>query len=120
MMNQEDFNEQFRQRTKKFAVGVIKYCNSLPQTPATRVITYQLVKSTTSVAANYRAACRARSKAEFHAKMSIVVEEGDESQLWLEMIEDAEIDSSAERTRLQQEALEIVKVCSKVRSSSSD
>lgn len=88
-MKQEEFNEQFRRRTKKFAVDVIKYCNSLPQTPASRVIIYQLVKSGTSVAANYSAACRARSKAEFHSKMSIVVEEGDESQLWLEIIEDS-------------------------------
>ena len=80
-MKQEEFNELFRQRTKKFAVDVIKYCNTLPPTPASRVIVYQLIKAATSVAANYRAACRARSKAEFHAKMSIVVEEGDESQL---------------------------------------
>ncbi len=118
-MKQEEFNEQFRGRTKKFAVDVIKYCNSLPQTPATRVIVYQLVKSGTSVAANYRAACRARSKAEFHSKMSIVVEEGDESQLWLEIIEDSGVDNSAELARLQQEALEIVKVCSKARNTAS-
>ena len=119
-MKQEEFNEQFRQRTKKFAVDIIRYCNALPPSPATRVIVYQLVKSATSVAANYRAACRARSKAEFHSKMSIVVEEGDESQLWLEMIEESGIDLSAERARLQQEALEIVKVCSKARNTTSN
>ena len=118
-MKQEEFNEQFRQRTKKFAVDVIKYCNALPQTPATRVIVFQLVKSATSLAANYRAACRARSKAEFHAKMSIVVEESDESQLWLEVIEDSGIDNSPELKRLQQESLEITKVCSKARNSAS-
>ena len=118
-MEQEQFNEQFRQRTKKFAVDVIKYCNALPATPATRVIVFQLVKSATSVAANYRAACRARSKAEFHAKMSIVVEECDESQVWLEILEESGIDVSTESVRLQQEALEIVKVCAKARNTSS-
>ncbi len=118
-MKQEEFNELFRRRTKKFASDVIIYCNSLPQTAATRVIVYQLVKSSTSVAANYRAACRARSRAEFYSKMSIVVEEADESQLWLEIINDAQIDIGAERERLEQESLEIVKVCAKARSSSS-
>ncbi len=118
-MQQDEFNELFRQHTKKFAVDVIKFCNSLPLTPVTRVLIYQLIKSATSVAANYRAACRARSKAEFHAKMSIVVEEGDESQMWLEVIFDAAIDACPELARLQQEALEIVKVCSKARSNSS-
>ena len=118
-MKQEEFNDQFRGRTKKFAVDVIRYCSLLPQTQATRVIIYQLIKSSTSVAANYRAACRARSKAEFYSKMSIVVEEADETQLWLEMIHDSRIDSSTELERLQKEILEIVKVCSKARNTAS-
>jgi len=117
-MTKEEFNENFRRRTKKFAVDVINLLSTLPPHKAMRVIDYQLTKSATSTAANYRAACRARSQAEFHAKMSIVVEEADESQFWLEMIEDLKIDNSEELKRLQNEGLEILKVCSKARDNS--
>ena len=117
-MTKEEFNENFRRRTKKFAVDVINYLSGLPPLKSMRVIDYQLTKSATSIAANYRAACRGRSKAEFHAKISIVVEEADESQFWLEMIEDLKIDNSDELKRLQNEALEILKVCSKARGNS--
>jgi four helix bundle protein len=118
-MDQALFNAQFRDRTKKFAVDVILFCDQLPLTVASRTIIFQLIKSATSTGANYRAACRARSKAEFHAKMSIVVEEADESQFWLEVIEDTRLASGDELKRLQHEALEIVKVCSKARSTAS-
>ena len=117
-MTKEEFNENFRRRTKKFAVDVINYLSGLPPLKSMRVIDYQLTKSATSISANYRAACRGRSKAEFHAKISIVVEEADESQFWLEMIEDLKIDNSDELKRLQNEALEILKVCSKARRNS--
>lgn len=117
-MTKEEFNENFRRRTKKFAVDVITLLSTLQSHKAMRVIDFQLTKSATSTAANYRAACRARSKAEFHAKMCIVVEEADESQFWLEMIEDLKIDNSEELKRLQNEGLEIIKVCSKARNSS--
>ena len=117
-MTKEEFNESFRLRTKKFAVDVIQFLAGLPPHKAMRVIDYQLTKSATSTAANYRAACRGRSQAEFHAKISIVVEEADESQFWLELIEDLAIDKSTELTRLQNEALEILKVCAKARNNS--
>jgi len=78
-------------KTKKFAVDIIHYCNTLPNSQATRTISYQLIKSATSKGANYAAACRGRSKAEFHSKIGIVVEEADESQYWLELIEDTNI-----------------------------
>lgn len=117
-MTKEEFNENFRRRTKKFAVDVINLLSTLPPHKAMRVIDYQLTKSATSTAANYRAACRARSQAEFHSKMSIVVEEADESQFWLEIIEDLKIDHSEELKRLQNEGLEILKVCSKARDNS--
>ncbi len=117
-MNKEEFAQYFRTRTKKFAVDVISLLAIIPPHAARRVIDYQLTKSCSSTASNYRAACRARSKAEFHSKMSIVVEEADESQFWLEMIEDLKIDNSQELKRLQNEALEILKVCSKARDNS--
>ncbi|MFN4253760.1 MAG: four helix bundle protein [Saprospiraceae bacterium] len=115
-MNKEEFVEAFRARTKTFAVDVVKLFSSIPNHPALSVIRFQIFKSATSTAANYRAACRARSQAEFHAKMSIVVEEADETQFWLEVVESAGVFSGEELTRLQNEALEIVKVCSKARS----
>jgi four helix bundle protein len=74
------------QRTKTFALRVIKLVNALPNNTAGRAIGNQLIRSGTSVAANYRAACRGRSKAEFIAKLGTVEEEADESALWMELI----------------------------------
>ena len=75
-----------KDRTKQFSLRVIKLSSSLPNTLAAQVIGRQLVKSGTSVGANYRAACRARSRAEFTAKLGIVEEEADESAFWMEII----------------------------------
>ncbi|MGH9789756.1 MAG: four helix bundle protein [Candidatus Acidiferrales bacterium] len=76
--------EELKKRTKQFAIRVIKLFRSLPKTEEARIIGRQLLRSATSVAANYRAVCRARSKPEFIAKLGLVVEEADESALWLE------------------------------------
>jgi len=81
-MNAQDLKE----RTKQFALRVMRLVDVLPNTPKGRAIASQLVRSGTSVAANYRAACRGRSKAEFIAKVGIVEEEADETALWLELI----------------------------------
>ncbi|MDA3953685.1 MAG: four helix bundle protein [Bacteroidales bacterium] len=78
MTEKEIFIEALKKRTRKFAVDVIIFCNSLKTCKASSVITYQLVKSATSTGANYRAVCRARSKSEFFSKTCIVVEEADE------------------------------------------
>lgn len=78
--------KELLQRTKNFALRVIKLVNALPNTITGKAISGQLVRSGTSVASNYRAACRGRSKAEFIAKLGIVEEEADESALWLEII----------------------------------
>ncbi len=69
MTEKEHFIEKLKNRTKKFAVDIIAFCNDLKAGPATNVITYQLIKSASSTGANYRAACRARSKAEFFSKI---------------------------------------------------
>ncbi len=78
--------KELLQRTKTFALRVIKLVNALPNNTAGRTIGGQLIRSGTSVAANYRAACRGRSKAEFIAKLGTVEEEADESCLWMELI----------------------------------
>jgi len=81
-----DFAEEFRQRTKAFALRVLKLVDRLPSAPSCRVAGMQLARSGSSVAANYRAACRARSEREFNAKLHIALEEADESVLWLELL----------------------------------
>ncbi len=84
-------NEELRTRTKKFALRIIKLVNGLPKTVVGRAIAGQLIRSGTSVGANYRSACRARSKAEFNSKLHIVLEEADETIFWMELIIEAEI-----------------------------
>ena len=83
--------QELKDRTKQFALRIIKLTQTLPKNSAGNVIGHQLLRSATGTAANYRAACRARSKIEFIAKIGIVVEEADESCFWLEMIIDAKL-----------------------------
>ena len=79
-------NEQLKTRTNQFALRVIRLVEALPQTKTANVIGGQLIRSGTSVGANYRAASRARSQADFIAKMGIVEEEADESIYWMELL----------------------------------
>ncbi|HEX2786425.1 MAG TPA: four helix bundle protein [Ignavibacteria bacterium] len=79
---------ELKQRTKKFAIRVIEFVDNLPKRKKFDVIAYQILRSSTSIGANYRAACRARSKAEFLAKLGIVEEEADETIYWLELIKE--------------------------------
>lgn len=98
------------QRTKKFALRIMKLVDALPNTTAARAIGNQLVRSGTSVPANYRAACRGRSKAEFIAKLGIVEEESDESALWLELIIEGQLMEEKLVNGLLQEAKEITAI----------
>ena len=82
-------NENLKQRTKKFALDVIKLVESLPSDRTSQVIGGQLLRAGTSVGANYRAACRAKSAADFISKMGTVEEEADESGYWVELLVDA-------------------------------
>lgn len=77
-------------RTKKFSLSILEIVDLLPNKVSTKVVSYQLAKSGTSVGANYRASCRARSDNEFVSKMNIVLEESDESLFWLEIIQEKE------------------------------
>jgi four helix bundle protein len=102
--------EELRRRTKQFAVRVVKLYRSLPFSADAQVLGKQLLRSATSVAANYRAACRGRSRAEWIAKIGLVVEEADESCFWLEMLSDCDILPPARLKDLQQEANELTKL----------
>lgn len=114
----ELFIENLKKRTRKFAIDIIDFCNSLKTCKASSVVTYQLVKSATSTGANYRAACRARSGSEFFSKICIVVEEADESEYWLEIINDAKLSSDeVSLKRLLKEANEITRIMAKTKNS---
>lgn len=117
-MEKEVFIEQLKSRTKLFAINIIALCDKLKSKKASSVITYQIVKSATSTGANYRAACRARSKKEFFSKICIVVEEIDETLYWLEIIHDADlITDQNQLNQLTKEAEELLKIMSKTKSS---
>jgi len=114
----QEFVEQLRKRIKQWVVRVLDFCEQLPVNAVTRVINFQLIKSSTSAGANHRAACRARSKKEFFAKISIAVEEADESEYWLEIIEakGMKVDE-IELEFLLKEIDEIIRILSKARNS---
>ncbi len=94
------FIEEFKARTKRFVIDCISLFRQLPKTEEARIIGRQLLRSSSSVGANYRAACRARSRTEFHAKISIVVEEADETLFWLEILIEAIIVSQQAVSKL--------------------
>jgi four helix bundle protein len=101
---------ELKQRTKEFAIRIIKLFRSLPKTEEARIIGRQVLRSGTSVAANYRATCRARSRSEFVSKLGIVVEEADETVFWLELLVDADIVPKARMEKLLAETNELLAV----------
>ena|ERR1051325_11140405 len=98
---------QMKDRTKKFALRVLKMADALPTNRSGNAIANQLVRSSTSVAANYRALCRSKSRADFINKTSIVEEEADESCFWLELIVDAGLMNVTRVKPLLEEASEL-------------
>ena len=117
-MEKEKFNALLRKRTKELAVRIIRWYKQLPKSDEMRIIGRQLIKSSTSTAANYRAVCRARSQAEFFAKLSIVVEEADETVFWLEVLREADLVPQqllSELPSMQQEATEILAIVATAR-----
>ena len=94
-------------RTHKFAVDVIVFVRTLPETTETRRIRDQLIGAACGVDGNYHAACRARSHREFTAKLGTVLEEADEAEEWLAILYDAQINASPELTRLRKESQEL-------------
>ncbi len=90
-MENFEFRDQLKIRTKNLALRIIRLYQALLKATESQVIGKQLLRSGTSIAANYRAACRGRSNAEFHSKLSIIVEETDESLFWMELLQEANI-----------------------------
>ena len=111
-MNTLNRAKQLQSRTKKFAVRIIKAFVGLPKTEATRVIGRQFLRSGTSLAANYRAACRARSAADFISKISVVTEEADETLFWFEVLVESELIKIEKVEPLMSECEELLKVFS--------
>jgi four helix bundle protein len=107
--------EELKSRTKKLAINIIKLCRTFPKEEESIIIKRQIIRSATSTAANYRAVCRARSDAEFFSKLSIVVEEADETLFWLELITELELVKSPQLSLCFDEATELVKIFSKSR-----
>jgi four helix bundle protein len=99
-----------KKRTKAFALRILKLVDVLPKSTAGRALASQIVRSGTSVAANYRAACRAKSPADFISKMGNVEEEADETLLWLELLEESGLVSPAKLTAIKQEADELTAI----------
>lgn len=103
-------NEDLKKRTKTFALRIVKLVESLPNTQTARVLGKQLLRCGTSVAANYRTSCRARSKADFISKMGIVEEETDESAFWIEMLIDTNLVKENLVSDLLDEAEQLTKI----------
>jgi four helix bundle protein len=104
-------SNQLKIRTKKFAKEIIHLVNDLPNNRVGWTITDQIVRSSTSVAANYRAVCRAKSSKDFVYKIAIVIEEADETQFWLEMIDELKLtNNKSEIERILKEANELVAI----------
>ena len=114
-MKQEDFNEEFRKRTKQLALDIIKMVAPLKYSDALGIIRKQLIDACTSMASNFRASCRARSQRELFSKLSIVVEETDETAFWLEILVEGDFVLQEIVGPKQKETLEILSVMSSYR-----
>jgi four helix bundle protein len=110
------FNEQIRERTIRMAVGIHQLMVNIKVSSITRPVVNQLIRSSSSVASNYRAATRSRSDAEFYAKICIVVEETDETQFWLDYLGRLNILDRAKSAEFFREVDELVKLFTTIKS----
>ena len=101
---------ELQRRTKRYALRILTLCDSLPKRPSGWAISNQLVRSGLSIGANYRSACRARSRAEFIAKIGIVVEEADETVYWLDLLVDSQLVAESRLVELRGEASELLAI----------
>jgi len=117
MANQEwiNYKIELRDKLKYFSLKILELSDLLPNTTKSKVINYQISKSGTSVYANYRAALRGRSKAEFYSKLSITIEEADETEMWLDLLISSGILETAFIIDLHQESLSLLAQLSKIR-----
>ena len=110
------FVAKMRTRTKQFGLMAIRIFQELPRSGEAKIIGNQFLRSSLSVGANYRAVCRARSKAEFYAKLSITVEEADETLFWVEILIESEIVAKDKISKFEAEGQEIIAILSAARS----
>ncbi len=117
MTNQNwlDYKIQLRDRLKIFALTILQLSERFPKTERGRILNSQLTRSGTSIYANYRAALRGRSKAEFFSKLSIVVEEADETEMWLALIIESGILSDDFVRKIHAESIELLKILASMR-----
>lgn len=104
-----------RERLKSFSLKILEISEKIPETTRGRVINYQITKSGTSVYANYRAALRARSKAEFFSKLCISIEEADETEMWIELLISSNTMNTNQLKNIHEEIIEILKILSSMR-----
>jgi four helix bundle protein len=116
-MEKNDFVEVFKQRTKQLTLRCVRVFQALPKTEEAKIIGKQFLRSATSVGANYRAVCRAWSQNEFYAKLSITIEEADETLFWMEILVESGIYTETKMKEVMDELTEIIKVLSKARKS---
>jgi len=109
------FRNEMKIRLRTFVLDLLKMTQQIPYSQESKILKNQLIRSGSSVYSNYRAACRARSKNEFFSKLSIVVEEADETEMWLELLILSEISNNDETKRLHNESLEILKIMATAR-----
>ena len=119
-MQQQMDKRELQNRTKQFALRGLKLVEILPNTAAGRAISSQLVRAATSVGANYRSACRTRSRAEFPAKLGVAVEEADESLYWLELVRDGKLVPEDKLSLLLKEADELTAILASGRKSAAN
>ena len=112
MLSSKDEREGLRRRTKAFALRIIRLYRALPRSTEAQILGKQLLRSATSVGANYRAVCRARSRPEFIARLGVVAAEADETVFWLELLIEADIMSAKRLEGLLNEARELTAIFS--------
>jgi four helix bundle protein len=105
--------EALKVRTKRFAVAVLDFVDTLPRTPSADALGRQLARAALGVVGNYRSACRARSHAEFTARLGLVLDEADESELWVEVSADRDMGEATKRPALRNEAGQLRAIFSK-------
>src|SRR5690348_6977885 len=102
-----ELSEALKERTMLFALNVLRLIDRFPLTAGSKVIAYQLAKCSTSVGSNYRSACNGRSRAEFVAKLGVVVEEAEESVYWLQIVDRLQLMPGSEAPGLLRESIEL-------------
>lgn len=110
-----EYKKQVRERLKVFALTILELSESLPNSERARILNRQVTRSGTSTYANYRAGLRARSKTEFFAKLSITVEEADETEMWLDLLICSKISETELIKQLHAESIEILKILASMR-----